>query len=1072
MLAWNPRHLIPNTGIEGAKPLAFWSMSEGDGNSVKRKSERQPVWVWALGAAVAAAPSMGVVVWRAYAWQCATDWRALRWVLLLVGVLALAAVLLGPTLLSARKEAGEHLPQAGRRAIWSIGAVLALGMIGQGLATNLASSYVYDYAKSAEPSVGEFYRNHDSTRLAGRTVRMVVLRVRDGIGDDTQKRGLAEVANILPEAWVEFATGPNRGTFALLTGGTGEGGVDEPQLAAFLADRNREALSPQHWGELLDSLCDERGVAHLSGAARNEACKRLTDTFAYSLREAFKHAWMAGDKAWAGLMLDAVTQSLDSARRGADERDAIWRIELTKLGEDFAALRRLESSLSEAQARRHVDVLARFDRLESKVDQVLAEVRGLRDDFDELAGSLAAAGVGGGATLPTITPELRGSLERLLDSGDPIDRAMAAIASVERPYGDSTWTAADEQLRVADVWRASGVNWTLNDEFRYRMALGNRRFTDDDPGGAQPEFEAALQLQPGNVAATVMLSRALAQARGGSAYADLVRARGLLESVIGQLSKLDDAWQSIVLGNLGCTLRTLEELDLAQEYLQRALEFDETREPLDELAIARDCSNLAQVLRALGQPQAARALAERALDLQVAHVGPNDASAATFYSNLGTILFDLGELGRALESLRQAVAIDEASLPPVHPVLGRDYSNLAQVLKGLGKLEEAFALMERAIANDEACFAPTHPTLAIRYSNFAALLQDLRELERARQYIERAISIDEANLPPHHPLLAVRYSNLALILQDSGLPDLALDFMRRATKIDEAAYGIAHPAVARDYSNLSIMFEHSGDVQGALEYIRQAISIEEAAYGSKHVTLGTSRSNLAMFLRATDNLAEAKVEMERAIAVKEATLPPNHPALATGYANLAAILQDLDEYSEARVMLERAIAIDEANWGPDHPWIEPKYSGLATVLERLGEFDTARDQLNRVIAISELALGSEHPDVATARAHLASILTGLGDLDGARQQIEWSISILQHYPHLVDVEFITREWHFEFARRQGKILEASQILEANLGRARQTLEPGDERIERYAVQLTGLRAEINAASDDPPDPNP
>lgn len=1045
----------------------------GDRNTEQSgKGERAPLWVWLLAAVIFAAPLIGVVIWRAYTWQCATAWFAARWVILGLGIALLVTLLIGPTLLAARKEASAHLPRAGRRAAWSIGAILATGMIGQGLATNLASSFVYDYAKAAEPSVGEFYRNHDSTRLAGRTVRMVLLRVRDGETDDAQKRALADVANLLPEAWVDFATGPDRGEFALVADGGEGGGVDEPQLAAFLADRNRDALSPERWGDLLDTLCDQRGVGHLSGAARAEACDRLTDTFAYSLREAFKHAWTAGDKAWAGLMLDAVTQSLDSARRGADERDAIWRIELTKLGDDFAALRRLEGALSEAQARRHANVLARFDRLESKVDQVLAEVRGLRDDFNELTGSLAAAGAGGGATLPTITPELRGSLERLLASGDPIDRAMAAIASVERPFEDSTWTAADEQLRIADVWRTSGVNWTVNDEFRYRMALGNRRFFNDDPDGARPEYEEAVRMRPGDPDAVIMLSRSLSESRGRAHGDGLARARALLETLLDTVGGLNPVHEAVALNNLALILDDMGELHAARNRLERSIEIYESEFGTDNPVVATSYSNLAVILKGLGELKTAGEFARRAVEIDERYLTPNHPALATHCSNLALLLQLTGNTDEATVLLERSLSILIASLPSNHVALAKAHSNLAQVLLDCGELKSAKEHVELAALIGEAVLAPDHPLLATIYCNEAMLQQKLGNTRAALDSIDRAIAIEEGQPRPVPSVLSRDYSNRATILRDLGLLDAARESALRAVDLAESALPPNHPQQAACYSNLATVLSGLGQIEQARDLMQRAIEIHEAAMGPAHPQLAIMHSNLANILQQAGELEAAEEHFRKAIAIMQAAQGPGFSGLASQHWHLSRVLFLLGQPEAACEELRRAIEIEEACFGPTRPALAAYSSDLAMVLQCTGDFEAARAPAERAVKIADANLAPNDPERAIGYANLATILKGGGVPDEARAWMERAIELMMQDAALSDRELTAREWVVLLVRGQGDLATAIELLERLDTRARELLQSDDPRLKAYSDAHSAWVAELEAASDDLPDSVP
>ncbi|MCW5763520.1 MAG: tetratricopeptide repeat protein [Phycisphaeraceae bacterium] len=975
-----------------------------------------------------------LLMMRGLAWDLANLWQEHRTLCLIgvpLAVIALQAI--AAAFMLSRRSGNAGVRPLGPRSLAAHGAVGAIWMLGN-VTLGVVDNRVHDYLSGAQPTVREFYRNHDGAALAGRTVRMVLLREREASRGEADRAALAAMAKIMPEAWVQLvdaqaaaagaadssesattARGDTAGADANASSSLigGENSVDEPLLSVFLFDRGQPAMDPARWGAVLDRLCAARGVEPLSGAVRERAAQRLTDTFGLSLREALKHAWKTGDKAWPALVIDMQTLALERIRSAIDEQSVEWRTEFAALHGSMAGLKRELATLSEQQRDNHRQVIDRLMRLEEKIDAMArtldrieqiagetrqeaaaarheaaatrAEVALLREDFARVASALSAVSSGEGAPTPQITPDMAEPIRRLLAFGDPIDKALALIASVKRPYTDATWTEADAFLAQANLWRASGVDWTDDSAYRYQIVQGERRRFDDDPDGAAPFYKAALVLRPGDPMATIRLALVLKDSRAVDHGDRLRQALALLDGLLERPDELDESTLAVV------------------------------------------CNNRSGILGNLGRHVEALEAIDRAIAISLMHFAPDHPSLATMHSNRANILSDLGRHAEALEAIDRAIAISLMHFAPDHPTLATSHSNRANILGNLGRHAEALEAIDYAIEINRQHFPSDHPDIATRHSNRSLILRNLGRLAEALEAIDRAIEIDLLHFPPDHPTLATSHSNRSNILGDLG---------RHAE---------------------------------ALEAIDRAIEIFLTHFPPDHPTLATRHSNRANILGDLGRHAEALEAIDRAIEIDLLHFPPDHPTLATMHSNRANILKVLGRYAEALEAVDRAIEIFLTHFPPDHPSLATMHSNRANILGDLGRHDEALTAIDRAIELQLQHFPPDHPSLATMHSNRAFILHTSKRMDEAVEAMQRAMVIVDAFEHTRGFSLRGREIMVYWLSQNGQPERAIEAMAELLARAEDWLGPDDEQTIRHRTKLEELRAE-QAASPGASDP--
>ncbi len=824
---------------------------------------------------------------RALAWSVANFWQTHR-LLCLIGVLAGVFLLhtIGRAWVLRRQGGGGGVRPFEPRSL-SASFVVSLFSLPSVLMLGVVDNTIAAYLAGAQPTVREFYRNHDGAALAGRTVRMVLLREREGITNQADRRALAAVAAILPEAWVELATATttdeagnvvsDEAALALIGG---EGSVDEPLLSAFLFDRSRPAMDPARWGAVLDHLCSARGVAPLSGDVRERALQRLSDTFGLSLREALKHAWKTGDKAWPALIIDMQTEAVERIRDAIDEQSAEWRAEFAALSDGMRSLRAELATMSEAQRDNHQQVIARLDRMERKVDEIFRMVALLLEDRHRVQTEGLIVSTSGGVRTPQITPELAESIRRLLAFGDPVDQAMASIASVSRPYTEATWTQADTFLAQADLWRASGIDWTDDTEYRYQIAHGERRRFDDDPDGAAPYFEAALAIRPGDADATIRLAWVLAQSRVADGGDSKRRALALAEELLTRKEPMSREIRVNALESMATVLLSLGLYTEAEVRIKQALRLEGDGVGRNLFIMARLNLLYAMIEHMLGRSDSARSRTERVKRYYESALDDSDWEYRVVYDQLRIFNRALGDLDKSLEALDRANEIELIYFPENRFKFSLTQYERLRILRNLERYEEALESINRAIEIDNNHFESESWQSANLYAQRAWVLRDMNRFGEALTELDRAIEIDKRRAGDDAPILVTRLADRAMLLRDLERYDEAIVEIDRAIEIEKKHEQTDHPNFADRYEILASILFAMGQANEAIEALHQAVAIYDQHEDTRSFGL-SARNDMAGWLYEDGQHRRAIEKQAALVALAEAWFGADHEDTTT-----------------------------------------------------------------------------------------------------------------------------------------------------------------------------------------------
>lgn len=271
-----------------------------------------------------------------------------------------------------------------------------------------------------------------------------------------------------------------------------------------------------------------------------------------------------------------------------------------------------------------------------------------------------------------------------------------------RPAPAADSRQVDENLRALETLgylggESTGERETESSSPEMHNSLGRIHLRDGELGRARREFQAALELDPGNADALLNLAGVhAAEGRTAQAERSIRRALQVNPNSVPALAQLAELRRDQGdLEGASALFRQALEID-RQPYvylglgdvLQRAGRFDEA---IAAFAAALELDpdsatahyDLGVTYDRLGRGEEAVAAYERSLELQ-----PEGLQAAQALNNLGAMAQDAGDLERAGTLFERAVDTAPRHLESLY--------NLAQIRASRGELDEAIALLERA----------------------------------------------------------------------------------------------------------------------------------------------------------------------------------------------------------------------------------------------------------------------------------------------------------------------------------------------------------------------------------------
>lgn len=559
-----------------------------------------------------------------------------------------------------------------------------------------------------------------------------------------------------------------------------------------------------------------------------------------------------------------------------------------------------------------------------------------------LAGSLLAAGVGGGLTLGwMLTPTVESEL-----CPDP------------GPRFDDVWSV-ERRAALREHLIGFGKPWIAELTFPLETAIAAQR--------------AAWVETRSELCQTTVINKTRSETsfdRGNACLDDRLQRIELLLGLIEQADEQGLVRLDRQLAELGDPRECGQADALAElDERRRRPELEPHYRELDKLRLAVAGGDYRET------PAQAEALAERSVELDAPHLRAE-------------VLELLGRIGHARLDPRLAVDANVQALLAAERA-GDDelrFRAYRRLVSGYTQLQDDVEEARRAYEFADATFdrLGARPELQVLLLEAEAELAAaegepklaLRQLDAARKLAEQ--------IDPNHPRVDSLRLSLANHLADDRQSKVAIELYGDIARDRRRRLGSQHPDVARVEFNLGLTYLEVGNIEQAKSHLEIALSIQELAYGDDSPVLAPTLAKLAEILLAVNDPQGALALGRRAHAIELAALPVDEPARINGARVMA-------HAHIAQAQFEEALAVDEAALGLiDGSLIELRAGlehELGWLLCRLGQHERAAGYLERARLNGDAEIRRQAAlslvDVELSRGHAERALAQLDGLEPA-----------------------------------------------------------------------------------------
>lgn len=285
---------------------------------------------------------------------------------------------------------------------------------------------------------------------------------------------------------------------------------------------------------------------------------------------------------------------------------------------------------------------------------------------------------------------------------------------------------------------------------------------------------------------------------------------------------------------MGYLLTTMERIDSAMYFLEKALSIRKKISPTDENEIANILFYMAQVHERRGELSQALELHQKALAIRKAKLDSAHPNISNSLHQIGSVYQKFGNNNRALDYYQQGLDMRINSLGPTHANVAASYLAIGNLYGAMFNYYQAIHYIKQGnttlqdIYGDKSDVVPTYDAyLAVLYGKVG-------DHTNAIAYLTKAQHSAEKNLAPHHAFRGIAYNLAGDYYLETGDFDKASGFFDKAIKIFKKAYGVNSVREADVLSKLASLHLKNKNPDKAIQFCKNAFVIYQAKMGTKN----------------------------------------------------------------------------------------------------------------------------------------------------------------------------------------------------------------------------------------------
>jgi tetratricopeptide (TPR) repeat protein len=382
---------------------------------------------------------------------------------------------------------------------------------------------------------------------------------------------------------------------------------------------------------------------------------------------------------------------------------------------------------------------------------------------------------------------------------------------------------------------------------------------------------------------------------------------------------------------LGLCYRSDHKYELAEPLLTRALNFNDTSDPI---RLARIKINLAIIYLDQGRYGQAEQYFSEGLAVDEKNTKAAQADDALAMLHLGFLRDMRGSYDEAQSFYARSIAVYEADLgSKPFPYLATAYYSLAQSCERQNRIAEADTLYRQSASMNEQLGEPYRLNAIHALDGLSSMEYRLGHLQQSREIYQRSERMKNELASNNSPDDCRTLYTLAMDAQGRGKLRGAESFYKRSVETCEKSLGPDSLDLSKPLAALAILYRdnHEFNIKLADPLFQRALDIREKALGPDNPFTAEILSDRALLYFFEKDPAAGEQSAQRALAIQEKQLGPDDLTVSTTLNRLGLCERDLRKFPESEANLKRALAIREKHLPANDPWLAISLENLASV---------------------------------------------------------------------------------------------------------------------------------------------
>ena len=372
---------------------------------------------------------------------------------------------------------------------------------------------------------------------------------------------------------------------------------------------------------------------------------------------------------------------------------------------------------------------------------------------------------------------------------------------------------------------------------------------------------------------------------------------------------------------------------------------------------------IGRVYRTLGEIPLSVEMLEKALAQQIAIYGEDDRIVAATQNDLAQSLTQRADFSRARTLLESAKATNTREFGSGSKQVGENLRNLANLHNRSGDLERAQSCIEESIAiytqlaanaeSDAQLYVESRIKLAASKATFARILQVKGDYDQTEALLLEAIDIVADTGLENHPATAYYLQNLGVLQRTKGDLDAARETLDRAVVTIRRVFDDKHDLLPATMVQQGIVYQLTGDLENAEIVLQEALRLRSTRRGERHPSVGYVLVILGILQHDKADLVAAEESLRRSLSIFDEAYDGDHQNTASALTELGAVMNSAGKPEDALVLLQRALKMRQSDFADDHELVAGTQTEIADAFTRLGRYDEAEPMLLRSYAALE-----------------------------------------------------------------------------------------------------------------------